>query len=82
MKCLIALVLLVSSFAVAASYYLERSKSRDGRSMVRVVNQTPGQIYCWVRYNNGYGFFDFYVAGNSRSRWYYEPVGYYEYGCN
>ena len=80
-KILIALLLLVSTVVYASSIYLEKVKGRGGAILVRLVNPTGYNAYCWVTYNNGYGFFDFYLAANSTSQWSYEPAGYYEWQC-
>lgn len=81
MKILLAILLLVSSVVYASGVYLDKTKARNGATLVRLVNHTPYQVYCFVTYDNGYGFFDFYIAPSSASQWYYEPVGYYEWSC-
>ena len=82
MKKLIFITLLLITATVAAnSVWLNKSVSPQGHSVIQIVNQTPKNLYCYVTYNNGYGYFDFYVTGNSASQWYFEPTGYYEWQC-
>ena len=80
-KLFISLCLLASMAVYAGGIFLEKATAQNGASLVRLVNPTPYQVYCYVTYNNGYGIFDFYINPNSTSRWYYEPSGYYEWRC-
>ena len=81
MKIFISILLLLSSIAYAASWDLEKGQARDGAPLLRVINYGNVPIYCWVVYNNGYGYYDFYVDASGVSRWYYQPNGYYEVNC-
>lgn len=82
MKILILILVLISSLLVdAASVFINRAFNPQGYPIIQVVNQTPKNLYCWVTFNNGTGYFDFYVYGNSASQWYFEPQGYYEWRC-
>ena len=81
MKVLIAILLFMSTLAYAGGVFIEHSKAKTGAVLMRLVNQTPVTMYCYISYNDGYGFIDFYLNANSVSRWYYEPQGYYEWRC-
>lgn len=82
MKILLSILLILSSFSFsAANVQLEKTMANNGATLVRVMNYTTVTLYCTVIYDNGYGYFDFYVPAKSPSRWYYEPVGYYEWRC-
>ena len=75
------LVLFGDSYLKASDpVYLQTTTSNSGR-LVRVVNETPRALYCFITYSGGYNYFDFFVDANSVSRWYFEPVGYYEWRC-
>lgn len=80
-KFLIFLSLLIASEIYASGVFLNKSVAQNGYPIIQVVNQMPRNIYCWVTFNNGTGYFDFYVYGNSASQWYFEPQGYYEWRC-
>ena len=64
-----------------ADYYVDKGVTKDGYSIFKVYNTTAKELYCFVEYNNGYGFFDFYIDAYGTSRWYYEPSGYYDLRC-
>ena len=80
-KLLVFFSLVIISEIYAASVFLNRDVAQNGYSIIQIVNQTPRNLYCWVTFNNGTGYFDFYVYGNSASQWYFEPTGYYEWQC-
>ena len=78
---IVALVLIIGSHVRASgAVYLEKTKSDQG-TLIRVANETSATLYCFVTYNQGDDYFDFYVNGNSYSRWHFEPRGCYEWSC-
>lgn len=74
-------LVMITQAVQAASVWLNKAVNSQGFPIIQVVNQTPRNLYCWVTFNNGYGYFDFYVGANSTSQWYFEPQGYYQWQC-
>jgi len=79
-KLLIATTLLIASLAISAEVFVQYKESSNGATLIRVMNDTPYPVYCFVQHE--YGYFDFYINAHEASRWYYEPAGHYEWRCN
>lgn len=75
----IFLVVIITLTTEASDVWIEKSTANNGASLIKIVNNSPNHLYCWVTYQGGY--FDFYVQPYQSSRWYYEPSGYYEWRC-
>ena len=81
-KWLIVMILLaMASVAYIKADYVEIIKqiTKQGVPFIRLSNHTKQDLYCTIigdRY-----FKDFHLRARRNSRWYVEPVGYYEWSC-
>ena len=77
-----AILCLVCSLSIVAGgldYKLITRTAKSGKPLVAIDNRGDSEIYCYISSDNY--FVDFYVRPHSQGRWYVEPNGNYNWGC-